>query len=409
MFRIRQAKRGTLFRVIVSTRASYGCTPTGLPTGIVSVGLDVTRFRRAGVQFSSGQNIFCFSFLFLLPKIRIAKAGNDFCTELDKMRSNCRFAFNPMVGGIIIFSIFSVSFLIQPPVLASEAGPLKIALLPILDALPFYVAEDNGYFEKQGVQVKAVPVASAMERDQLMQSGEIDGMLNEMISSANFNREQIRVKIVSAARKAYPDDPLFRILSAPGSQIDTPEKLAGASIGISKNTIIEYVTDRLLADENIPAAQIEKQSIPVIPERYQLLMQNRIKAATLPDPLAKSAMQAGAVLVVDDAKHPRYSMSVLTFSLQTLEKRPGAVRGFLMAWDQAAADINASPEAHRELLLKKIRVPKNVQYSYKIPAYPRKEVPEPGQWADVMDWMVSKGLLNQALRYEDCVTTNFLP
>jgi NitT/TauT family transport system substrate-binding protein len=281
--------------------------------------------------------------------------------------------------------------------------------LPILDALPFYVAEDNGYFEKQGVQVKAVPVASAMERDQLMQSGEIDGMLNEMISSANFNREQIRVKIVSAARKAYPDDPLFRILSAPGSQIDTPKKLAGASIGISKNTIIEYVTDRLLADENIPAAQIEKQSIPVIPERYQLLMQNRIKAATLPDPLAKSAMQAGAVLVVDDAKYPRYSMSVLTFSLQTLEKRPGAVRGFLKAWDQAAADINASPEAHRELLLKKIRVPKNVQYSYKIPAYPRKEVPEPGQWADVMDWMVSKGLLNQALRYEDCVTTNFLP
>jgi NitT/TauT family transport system substrate-binding protein len=325
------------------------------------------------------------------------------------MKPNPKFACTPIIIGVIIFSIISGSLLARKPVLASETGPLKIALLPILDSFPFYVAEAQGYFEKQGVQVQAVPVASGMDRDQLMQSGEINGMLNEMISSANFNREQIRVKIVSAARMAYPDEPLFRILSAPGSHIDTPAKLAGASIGISKNTIIEYVTDRLLAEENIPAAQIEKQSIPVIPERYQLLMQGRIKAATLPDPLAKSAMQAGADLVVDDAKYPRYSMSVLTFSIQTLEKRPGDVRGFLKAWDQAAADINASPEAHRELLLKKIRVPKNVRHSYKIPAYPRKKVPQPEQWADVMDWMISKGLLNQTLPYEDCVTTNFLP
>jgi NitT/TauT family transport system substrate-binding protein len=325
------------------------------------------------------------------------------------MRLDPKFARTPIILGVIIFSIVFGSLLSQTPVLASETRPLKIALLPILDSFPFYVAQAKGYFEKQGVQVLAVPVGSGMDRDQLMQSDEIDGMLNEMISSANFNREQLRVKIVSAARQAYPGDPLFRILATPGSHIDTPGKLAGVAIGISMNTIIEYVTDRLLAEENIPTAQIEKQSIPIIPERYQLLMQGRIKAATLPDPLAKSAMQAGADLVVDDAKYPRYSMSVLTFRLQTLEKRPGDVRGFLKAWDQAAADINTSPEAHRELLLKKIRVPKNIRHSYKIPTYPRKKVPQPGQWADVMDWMISKGLLNQTLPYEDCVTSNFLP
>ena len=325
------------------------------------------------------------------------------------MRSNHRLSLNPIVVGFIIVAILSGGFLAPPQTPAADTKPLQIALLPILDSFPFYVAEAKGYFEKQGLKVKAVPVASGVERDQLMQSEEIDGMLNEMISSANFNREKTRVKIVSAARQVYADFPLFRILSAPGSPIDTPGKLAGVSIGISKNTIIEYVTDRLLAEENIPADQIAKQSIPVIPERYQLLMQDRIKAATLPDPLAKSAMQAGANLVVDDAKYPRYSMSVLTFSIQTLEKRPGDVRSFLKAWDQAAADINASPEAHRELLLEKIRVPKNVQQSYKIPAYPRNKVPAPGQWADVMDWMISKGMLKHPLPYEDCVTTDFLP
>ena len=37
-----------------------------------------------------------------------------------------------------------------------------------------------------------------------MQAGAIDGMLNEMASTANFNREQTRVQIVATARKAYP-------------------------------------------------------------------------------------------------------------------------------------------------------------------------------------------------------------
>jgi NitT/TauT family transport system substrate-binding protein len=334
---------------------------------------------------------------------------NMFTGEIDKMASSVNDSSKYMVAIIIFLVIFGLGSRGSHEVLASETGPLKVALLPILDSFPFYVAESKGYFENEGVDVKGIPVSSGLERDQLMQAGEIHGMLNEMMTSANFNRQKIQVKIVSAARKAYPDYPLFRILSAPGSGIDTPGKLAGSSMGISKNTIIEYVTDRLLAEENISPDKIVKQSIPVIPERFQLLMQGRIKAATLPDPLAKSAMEAGAGLVVDDASYPQYSMSVLTFSVEALEKRAHDVRRFLKAWDRAAADINTTPDLYRGLLLEKIRVPKNVQQLFKIPVYPRKEVPEPGQWGDVMAWMVSKGLLNQPLSYEDSITTDFLP
>jgi len=42
------------------------------------------------------------------------------------------------------------------------------------------------------------------------------------------------------------------------------------AVGISKNTIIEYVTDRLLAAEGLNHQTIIKKSVPVIPERYQL-------------------------------------------------------------------------------------------------------------------------------------------
>ena len=180
-------------------------------------------------------------------------------------------------------------------------------------------------------------------------------------------------------------------------------------IGISKNTIIEYVTDRLLAAEGVDVSRITKKSVPVIPERFQLLLQGQIKAATLPDPLAKSALIAGAGLVVEDSTHPQYSVSVLSFHVKTLINKPKAVRLFLKAWDRAAADINANPESHHALLLKKIRVPKNVQKTYKIPPYPRREIPSADQWDDVMNWMVTKRLVDSPLSYEDSISGDYLP
>ena len=292
---------------------------------------------------------------------------------------------------------------------AENSTALKVALLPILDVFPFYVAEARGYFDDYGVNVRAVPVASGLERDQLMQSGEIDGMLNEMITTANFNRDQVQVKTVISARKAYPQYPLFRVLSAPATKLDSLSDISGIVIGVSKNTIIEYITDRLLAAEGVDPKKILKTSIPVIPERYQLLLQGQIKAATLPDPLAKSALTAGAGHVVDDSTHPQYSVSVLSFNTNALQNKAAAVRSFLKAWDRAAADINANAESFRPLLLKKIRVPKNVQQTYQIPPYPRREVPDKKQWTDVMTWMVSKGLLDAPLPYKDSITTDFLP
>jgi len=165
----------------------------------------------------------------------------------------------------------------------------------------------------------------------------------------------------------------------------------------------------LLAASGLALNQIAKKSVPVIPERYQLLLQGQLKAATLPDPLAKSAMESGAGAIVDDSTHPRYSVSVLSFSVQTLKTKADAVRQFLKAWHQAAQDINADPESYRSLLLQKIRVPKNIQQTYRIPPFPLREVPSGEQWEDVMNWMVSKGLLKAPLPYKESITTDYLP
>jgi NitT/TauT family transport system substrate-binding protein len=292
---------------------------------------------------------------------------------------------------------------------ADLVEPLRVGLLPVLDTLPFYIAQEEGYFADEGVEVEAVPVASPVERDQLMQAGEIDGMLNEMTSTAIFNREGVRVQSLITARAAQSDGPVFRVLSAPQSGLTTPADLAGVPVGISENTVIEYTTDRMLEAEGLTPEAIVGESVPVIPERFQLLLEGQIQAATLPDPLAQAALQAGANLVIDDSSYPQYSVSLMTFSVDSIQNNAVAVRRFLVAWDRAVQDLNANPDDYRALFLEKVPVPESVQETYVIPPFPVRAVPTEAQWDDVIAWLLDKGLLDEALPYADSINPDFLP
>ena len=294
-----------------------------------------------------------------------------------------------------------------PP--AGAEGVLRIALLPILDVLPFHVAQQNGYFEQLGVRVEPVPVKSAQERDTLMQTGQVDGMLTDLISPILFNQQEVQIKVVRTARKAYPESPLFRLLARPGSDLASPADLAGVEIAISQNTVIEYITDRMLENAGLSPDQIAIQEVSAIPVRFELLINGEIAAATLPDPLASGAVAAGAVLVVDDSSIEDLSQSILTFGVSALETKPEAVRRFLQAWEMAVAELNSNPDAYAPLLIEVGRVPESIQGTYRMPPYPEASVPSPEQLADVVQWAQAKGLVANDVPYEGTVDASFLP
>jgi NitT/TauT family transport system substrate-binding protein len=233
-------------------------------------------------------------------------------------------------------------------------------------------------------------------------------MLNELSTTAIFNASGDRLRTVATVRRPAEGGPVFRILAAPGTGIESPEDLRNANIGVSMNTIIEYLTLRLLEIGGLEPGEISMVSVPVIPERFQLLMKGDISAATLPDPLAEAAIVAGATLVMDDTEAPEYSVSVLSFSRQLLDRHPESVRGFLAAWSKAAESINSDPELYRDLFLEKVPVPESVQESYAIPRFPIRELPTRAQWNDVLDWLVGKQLIESRPDYADSVTGEYL-
>jgi NitT/TauT family transport system substrate-binding protein len=311
----------------------------------------------------------------------------------------------------LLFSAFLSACAAPSPTPQAQATPvrLKIALIPVLESLPLYIAQSEGIFAKHGVEVEFIPAGSAPLRDQLIISGEADGMVNEVLTTMLINRDQVQLQIVRYARTATPEAPLFRILASQKSGIDSAQGLKGVQIGISHGTVIEYLTDRLLQAEGLSPQEIKTVAVPGISDRMALLESGELSAAMLPDPLASLAVLQGAQVAVDDSRHPEYSFSTITFRKAVTDQHPEAVRAFLAAMEEAVELINADPGAWDAVLSEQNLVPAPLMGTFHLPKFASAAVPTQAQWDDVLAWAKDKGLLTSDLAYSETVSAEFLP
>jgi NitT/TauT family transport system substrate-binding protein len=297
----------------------------------------------------------------------------------------------------------------QPASTPAETVTLKIAVLPIIDTLPLYVAQGLNLFENHGVAVELVPVASAPERVQLMAAGQVDGTINEMLAVMQFNKDGVQVQAVRYALRPTESYGHFFILASGRSGITTPEGLKNVEIGVSQGTVIEYVTERLLQSEGLNADEIKTIPVPKIPDRMSLLASGKLSAGTLPDPLSALAVQSGAVIVMDDSAHPQYGFSIYSFRADVIDANPEAIKGFLAAINEAIARINADPTQYTSILSDNNIVPPPLLGTYKVPPFPAAGVPTEAEWKDALSWAKDKSMLEADVSYADSVNDSLLP
>jgi len=319
------------------------------------------------------------------------------------------FALALMVVGGMFLALCTSEDAVSAP---EEKVTLKLGVLSVEDTLPYFVAVDEGTYAAEGVDVEVVPFASAMERDSALVAGELDGVFNDPIGVALLKEGGTDVVIVSLSLGEKPEEGVFAIIASPNSSISSPADLKGKDIAISSGTIIEYVTDRMLEENGISGEETEKVEVKQIPVRLELLLQGKVEAATLPEPLASLAAAKGSKLIISDASLPSgrsVSQTVLVFREDYAVENPDAIKRFLRANGKAADAINSNPSAYHELFLEKARVPGIIAETYEMPVYPAPQLPDRAEFEEAMGWMASKGLVERAFAYEELVDGSYLP
>ena len=290
------------------------------------------------------------------------------------------------------------------------ADPLRVGMLRVDDSFPFYVAEKEGLFEKHNVSVELKEFSNARDQSTALQGGELDVLMTDPVVTALSIKGGTDIRIVAMALGAVPEEGRFMVVSAPESGITAPEQLAGKKIAISTNTMMDYLVEQYETVLGLDKAAIDTVNMPDLMLRATTLLEGKdIDAAILPDPLASFAVMNGANVVIDDTQlDVNLSQSVIAITEEAITGNEAQVAALMDAYKEAIEMINQNPEAYRDYALECTNVPEGVTESYKTPTFTANSIPSQADIAQINDWMVERGLLEEAYGYEEMVDNSFV-
>lgn len=282
---------------------------------------------------------------------------------------------------------------------ATEAATpveLKIGTMPTQAASIYAIGVEKGFFEKQGLNVKLTVFTSAVERDAAATAGQLDGFVTDVIGLANLKNGKYDFVATSSE---YEN---FSLVTSPKTKAVTAADLKGLKVGISNNTVADYMADQFLKD-----TAVEKVNLPKVPERMATLASDQIAAAVFPEPFTTMITAKGGTVITSSAEMGIQPV-VFVFSQKTVDSSDEPVQKFYKAYNDIINYMKTSPyDDFKQILVDyKIVSPDTVD-TLKLPldAYgPAKEV----QQSDIetlISWMTSKNMPTDGLSYESLVKT----
>lgn len=284
---------------------------------------------------------------------------------------------------------------------------IKIGMLPIEDNLPLWFAQEKGYLSEKKLAVRFISFNNALEMNKALKSGQVNAVVGDLLGAALLEEEGAEIKVVSLVLGQKSQDGRFALLTTPNCELRSRSQLKNIPVALANNSLSEYVADKLLQDH---LAFDERKEIFIRPlnVRYRMLLEGKIKAAILPDPLASSAQKEGAILLADDTKGENISQSYFYLRKEFAQEHRQEIKKLLQGYKKAVQEINNHPEKAKNILIKKGIIPSNLAQIYQISRFSFPQSPNRANIENILSWMKEKGLISDTITYDCLVEKGFL-
>ena len=279
----------------------------------------------------------------------------------------------------------------------TKLSKLTIGLMPDTDSIPFIIAAERGYFAEEGVEVELVPFKSAMERDAALQSGNLDGAVSDLLAVIFARSGGFSMHAVS-----YTDGN-YNLVAGGNAGISAAADLRGKDIAISRNTIIEYVTDEILFVNGMKEQDVSKVVIPQIPVRLEMLQSGNLAAAVLPEPMASVAVASGSRYVTGSGELG-INPGVIVFADSAINEKADSIRAMYRAYNKSVEYLNHAPRAeYIDLVMEKSGFPAPARDALELKPYRPARLPAEKDVEEAVHWVKSKELGGD-YSYDDLVS-----
>jgi len=278
--------------------------------------------------------------------------------------------------------------------------PLRFGTLPAESAIPIILAEENGYFEDENVAVDITPFTSPNDRNAAAQSGELDGMIADVMTALSFREGGIDLTITSDINEE------FKLLSSPDSGIIDIKQLDGKNVSLIPKLLLEYIMDEIAVKNEIG---YEVVSIPSIPARYEALLENQIDSVIFTEPQATALKVNGAHVLASSSEYGIKGGTIL-FSDESVAERSADIAAFYRAYDKAVDYINTTDPVEYSTSLNEYNFPKEMgdYLSNKEEGYTKAKAVTEEQYASIKEWTKEKEMISKDYAYEELTDFSML-
>lgn len=290
-------------------------------------------------------------------------------------------------------------------VTGAVADPIRVNFVPISDGLPLFVAEDQGFFDKRGLDVELTAAPNPSVMIGAIASGSAEVGHTVLIPVLSAWQAGIELSVIAGA-SAFPSvqPPAVGVLARKGSDIKAPKDLEGKTVGVAGlQSYHQAMVQRWMSENQSDYSKVRFVEVP-FPQMQDLLASGNVDAVVSVDPFYSKMIREDAGYDFGDfvATMPDGAPIVIfVASREWAEANPDAVKGFRDALAEAAAFIKANDAEARKSFAKWTKLPEKVVATSRWGTF-QSDVPATGvqYWIDTMK---DQGMLSSDVKGEDLI------
>lgn len=210
---------------------------------------------------------------------------------------------------------------------------------------PFFIAQEKGFFDAEGITVNIRVMDGPGEREAAFASGQIDLFPNTPDAFTIFAAQGTAGKMVMPLDESRGADGLIA-RSSIKSISDLKGKTIGFQSGITSHFFLLYELDKV----GLRAKDVIQQNMEA-GDAGAAFLAKRLDAAVTWEPwLSKARQDPDSRVLATSAETPGLLVSSMMLKPRLLSARRADVLAFMRAWYKAVDFLNSNPEESRNII-----------------------------------------------------------
>jgi len=238
---------------------------------------------------------------------------------------------------------------------AQELPTFRVATIVWVGYGPIHLAQEKGFFEKHGVDVKLQRIEDTSARRAALSSGSVDASIDIVDSFANAASSGVPARVVLKLDDSMGGDGLIV-----RKEIDSIEDLRGKTVAYPPGQPSHFFLLTLLDEAGMSIDELDSRQMEADQAGAAFVSQSVDAAVTWEPWLTKAAGLPHGKILTTSREKPGLIVDVFIVRSNYLESNPEVVQGFIKGWFEAVEYWRANPEEANTVMARALGLEKDV-------------------------------------------------